>query len=413
MRRASSSTPDKPLVAIACGGTGGHLYPGMAVADALIERGAHVTLLVSAKAVDQHAVQSIRDMSVVTLPAVALTRGNLRGFLRGMWDSFKASRQEFRRHRPHAVLGMGGFTSAGPILAGKTVRAATFLHESNAIPGRANRWLSHFVDRAFVGFYDAAPKLPHQFVSTTGTPVRRELPAGDPAACRQSLGLHPDLPVLLIQGGSQGAHAINDLLVRSAPLFAEHLPDLQFLHLTGPEDFESVRDAYRAQGRKAAVFPFLTEMELALSGATLSVGRAGASSLSELAALRLPSILIPYPHAMDNHQYWNARLFADRNAARLLEQSEATPEKLVAEVTRLIKVDADREAMRDALAYWHSPLAAGLIAEKILALLPDLAPPRVPPKRPGRRGMDIEALIQREEAEERRKAELESALPPS
>jgi len=409
MTRSPSNKPDKPLVAIACGGTGGHLYPGMSVADALIERGARVTLLVSTKAVDQHAVQSIRDMSVVTLPAVALTRGNTGPFLRGLWDSFNACRMEFRKNRPHAVLGMGGFTCVGPILAGKTIRAATFLHESNAIPGRANRWLSHLVDRAFVGFYDAAPRMPHQFVSTTGTPVRRELPAGDPAACRQSLGLQPDLPVLLVQGGSQGAHAVNDLLIRSVPLFAERLPQLQFLHLTGAADLDAVRDAYRAHGRKAAVYPFLTEMELALSAATLSVGRAGASSLSELAALRLPSILIPYPHAMDNHQYWNARLFADRNAALILEESEATPDKLVTEVTCLTQEDGARNAMRDALAYWHSPLAAGLIAEKILALLPDPAPPRQPKKRASLRGRDIEAMAQREEAEERRKAEIESA----
>lgn len=161
-----------PSVAIACGGTGGHLFPGLAVGEQLLRRGLAVTLLVSPKEVDQAAVRNIRDMRIATLPAVALTGKNFAGFLRGGLRSYRECRKLFRVHPPAAVLAMGGFTSAPPMLAGRRAGAKTFLHESNAIPGRANRWLSWVVDRAFVGFAEAAPRLHTGRVTVTGTPVR-------------------------------------------------------------------------------------------------------------------------------------------------------------------------------------------------------------------------------------------------
>ena len=364
-----SRSGSKPLVWIACGGTGGHLFPGMAVADELVIRGCDVTLLVSPKEVDQQAVKTVHGMGVATLPAIGLTRGRVLQFCGGFRRSYAEARKLLGERPAQAVLGMGGFTAAPPIMAAKACGAATFLHESNTIPGRANRWLAHVVHQAFVGFPSAANRLHHTNVLATGTPVRPQFEPSDPGSARMALGLEPNRPVLLIMGGSQGASGINDLALRALPILAGQLPDVQYLHLAGTDDFERVRSAYAAQGVKAVVRPFLSEMEIALAGATVAISRAGASSLAELAAMRVPAILIPYPTATDNHQYFNARALVDVGAAALLEQNSATAETLAAMASKLLQNEQARRMISEELARWHSPHAAELIAGKILALM--------------------------------------------
>ncbi len=357
----------RPLVAIACGGTGGHLFPGIAVADELLLRGCDVLLLISPKEVDQQAVKSATRMAVATLPAIGLTRGHWLAFAVGFWKSLRTARQLFRRRPPQAVLAMGGFTSAPPILAAKTCGATTFLHESNAIPGKANRWLARLVDQAFVGFSAAAPRLRGKKVEVTGVPVRSQFRFGSRAACRLALGLEPEDPVLLVVGGSQGAHRLNELVVQALPLILERVPRAQFVHLTGQSDFEEVRNAYQQRACKAVVRAFLNEMHLALGAADAAVSRAGGSSLAELAAMQLPAVLIPYPFAADDHQCHNARLLADQGAALLLEQSVTGPAALAEQVLKLLLDASARAAMSQALLRCHAPHAAGLIADKVLA----------------------------------------------
>jgi UDP-N-acetylglucosamine--N-acetylmuramyl-(pentapeptide) pyrophosphoryl-undecaprenol N-acetylglucosamine transferase len=355
-----------PLVAVACGGTGGHLFPGLAVAAVLQDAGCEVALMVSPKEVDQEAVKSAVGMRIVVLPAVALLKGNAPSFFRGCLKSYQVCRREFKKGSPAAVLAMGGFTSAPPILAGKRLGAKVFLHESNSIPGRANRWLSPFVDEAFVGFPEAAARLHTQSVSLTGTPVRAQFQDLNPSACRISLGLAPDQPVLVVMGGSQGAAGINKLVENALPIFAEKAPELQFLHLSGPQDKERLRSAYATHQRRAVVFPFLTEMELALGAASVSLSRAGASSLAEIAALQLPSILVPYPFAADNHQYYNARAFLKTGAAWQMDQASGTPETLVRFTLEAIGDQARRKSVQEALRRWQFADAAERIAELIL-----------------------------------------------
>ena len=355
-----------PLVAIACGGTGGHLFPGLAVAEVLARSGCALSLIISPKEVDQQAVKSAVGMEIVTLSAVGLVNGQIGAFLRGFWQSYLAAKQMFRARPPQAVLAMGGFTSAPPILAGRKADAATFLHESNSIPGRANRWLAPFVRAAFVGFPTAARRLRCLTVEVTGTPVRPQFHSMDAGACRVALGLDANRPVLLVVGGSQGARGVNHLVTGALPLLAGQLPELQFLHLTGASDFDKVRDAYAAQKLKAIVRPFLSEMELALGAATAAVSRAGASSLAEIAAMRVPAVLIPYPSASDNHQFYNAWAFVESGAARMLEQEKATPEILVGMVKGLIEKPDQTASMKEALARWHQPDAAEQIAGQML-----------------------------------------------
>ncbi len=361
----------KPFIAIACGGTGGHLFPGLAVAEQLRQRGCDVALLISPKEVDQQAVKSLVGIEVFTLPAVGLQNRNYFSFVKSFWNSFRAARKIFKRRKPVAVLAMGGFTSAPPVLAAKKFGAKTFLHESNTIPGKSNRFLARFVDEAFVGFPECAALLNAKKISVTGTPVR---PQFSPEAriqnseshCRAALGLAPDRPTILVVGGSQGARGLNDLILSALPSHASRITHpVQFLHLTGAADFEKVKNCYVAHKIKAVVKPFLAEMELALGAATACVSRSGASSLAELAAMRLPTALVPLPTSADNHQMTNALAFEKTGAAKLLEQNSA-PEKVAAILAELMGDEATRSKMQSALAEWHAPQAAAVIAENII-----------------------------------------------
>lgn len=354
-------------MAIACGGTGGHLFPGLAVAEVLQQWGCEIALMVSTKEVDQEAVKSAAGMRIIPLPAVALQNGRIVRFLQGFWQSYRLCRKAFSERKPQAVLAMGGFTSAPPVVAGNYWRASTFLHESNSIPGRANRWLAPWVDEVFVGFPETGRRLSNQVVRFTGTPVRPQFRPTAPEACRMALGLQPSQPVLLVMGGSQGARGINQLLQGALPELTRLAPELQYLHLTGPDDVQTMQAAYAQHGRRAVVRPFLTEMDLALGAASLAVNRAGASSLAELAAMQTPSILVPYPHATDNHQFHNARAFADSGAALLLEQTSTSPAQMAATILELLRNSSAQASMRQALARWHFPAAAEEIAAQIFA----------------------------------------------
>jgi UDP-N-acetylglucosamine--N-acetylmuramyl-(pentapeptide) pyrophosphoryl-undecaprenol N-acetylglucosamine transferase len=352
-------------VYIACGGTGGHLYPGMAVAEELQEAGCDVTLLISPKEVDQSAARSNPHLQFATLPAVGLVSMNLPGFLKGFWQSYRTAKKLFAAKPPRAVVAMGGFTSAPPVLAARCYGAASFLHEANSIPGRANRWLAPWVNEVFVHFPTASGRFRGRHVTVAGMPVRPQFQPMDAESCRVTLGLDGRSPLLLVMGGSQGASAINDLMARSIPLLAKRFPQVQYLHLTGPNDEERMRTIYGAHKRRAVVRPFLTEMELAMNAATAAVSRAGASSLAELAVLRLPAVLIPYPIAADNHQFHNAMQFVETGAARMMGQSIATPELLVEALETLLMDEGARQAMREALGRWQKPQAAREVAGRV------------------------------------------------
>jgi UDP-N-acetylglucosamine--N-acetylmuramyl-(pentapeptide) pyrophosphoryl-undecaprenol N-acetylglucosamine transferase len=384
------SPEPKPFIAIACGGTGGHLFPGVAVADQLRRRGALVALLISPKEVDQQAVKSIPDVEIITLPAVGLQNRNYFSFARSFAQSWQTARKLFRRRPPQAVLAMGGFTSAPPVFAAKWSGARTFLHESNTIPGRANRLLARYVDEAFVGFPEAAGRLKTRKITVTGTPVRSQLRAVSPAAgngaaaCRTQLGLLPDRPTVLVVGGSQGASGLNQMVLSALPRLAAR--NWQWLHLTGNQDFAKVKSAYATFGLTAVVKPFLAEMELALGAATACVSRAGASSLAELAAGRLPALLVPFPAAADHHQLFNAAAFARTGAAKLLEQKQATPEMVAPLLIELVEHAGSRANFQAALGRWDAPQAAAEIAAHILQGLarPTEAMPTLVPSAAGR-----------------------------
>ena len=335
---------------IACGGTGGHLFPGLAVAETLHGRGHDVLLLVSEKEIDTVALRDHPEFRREKLPSIGMPSvlsPAFPRFLKRGWESFTTCRQLYGRYLPAAVLGMGGFTSAAPLLAARLGKIPCFLHESNAIAGRANRLAARWTDKVLLGLACCTASFPSSDCLVTGTPVRRNLGERIPkAAARISFGLDPDVPTLLVMGGSQGAAGINQLLFRAAQYFRDS--GLQIIHLTGERDDNLAAINYQREGVAAHTTPFHHRMEEAYSAADLVVSRAGAASLSELSYFSLPSILIPFPFAADRHQHRNAEAFRDAGAAEILEEKDADPEAFARMVANLIADERRRGRMAEA-----------------------------------------------------------------
>jgi len=322
---------------IACGGTGGHLFPGIAVAEVLRDRGHEVMLLVSEKEIDTLALSGGASFRFEKLPTVGLPSPfspAILGFIRRFGASLSLCRSIYRKFKPQVVLGMGGFTSTAPVLAGRMRGVSTFIHESNAVPGKANRLTARMVRAVLLGFKECAPFFPKARTEVTGTPIRTELKRLDRHVARQRLGLREDLTTLLVMGGSQGASGINQAIIKSLPSLQD-VP-LQVIHLSGGRDERLVADNYRRENIPAFVAAFHHRMEEVYSAADLIVARAGAASLAEFAAFSLPGILIPFPYAADDHQSRNAEIFARAEAAILLKESELSGELLAGKIKELI-----------------------------------------------------------------------------
>jgi UDP-N-acetylglucosamine--N-acetylmuramyl-(pentapeptide) pyrophosphoryl-undecaprenol N-acetylglucosamine transferase len=317
-------------VAIACGGTGGHLFPGLAVAEVLKNRGHEVLLLISEKQIDTIAVGNRKEFSVQKIPSVGLPKLlsiKFFSFLAKFLNGLVACLRIYRSFKPDVVLGMGGFTSTGPILAGRINGLPTLIHESNAIPGKANRlnaWLSKIV---LLGFEECARYFPNKAVEVTGTPVRDSLRSPvDRNQALKNLRLKNGMKTVLVMGGSQGAHRINQAVVAVLHRFADK--DVQFIHLTGKEDENYVCECYRNKGVPAFVSAFYDRMEEVYTVADLAIARSGAASLTELSYFGLPTILIPYPFAAENHQFFNAEIFARHGRAEVIEESRVNGDTL-------------------------------------------------------------------------------------
>lgn len=322
---------------IACGGTGGHLFPGLAVAETLRDRGHEVMLFVSEKEIDALALSGYSEFRFEKLPTIGLPSPfspAILGFLRRFTESLSLCRSIYRKFKPQVVLGMGGFTSTAPILAGRLRGAATFIHESNAIPGKANRLTARMVRAVLLGFKECAPFFPRARTEVTGTPIRTELQRIDRHVAREKLGLQRDLPTLLVMGGSQGASGINQAMIKSLPSL--HDFPLQVIHLAGARDERLVADNYQRENIPAYVAPFHHSMEEVYSAADFTVARSGAASLAEFAFFSLPGILIPFPYAADDHQTRNAEIFARAGAAIILKESELSGDLLARRIRELI-----------------------------------------------------------------------------
>jgi UDP-N-acetylglucosamine--N-acetylmuramyl-(pentapeptide) pyrophosphoryl-undecaprenol N-acetylglucosamine transferase len=357
-------------IAIACGGTGGHLFPGLAVAEELRQRGHDTLLLVSPKQIDAIALEGAENQRSHALPGIGwpgFFSPRVFKFGMSLVSSWRECGQVYRDFQPTAVVGMGGFTSAIPLLLGRHLHLPTLIHESNAIPGRVTKMIAPWVNKTLLGFDGCANYLRRAHCVVTGTPVRRGLARIDRVTAAEKFGLNPALPIVFIMGGSQGAHGINQLVLKTLPMWHGDREEVQFIHLTGQADANIAEINYRRQRLTAVVRAFSTEMEHFYSLADVVIARSGASSLTELSHYGLPSVLVPYPAAADDHQSYNARIFEQAGAARLLMESKTTPEVLHEVVADILSNQVTRQRMAEAARGLAGANAAERVAEEIEA----------------------------------------------
>jgi len=352
---------------IAGGGTGGHLYPGIAVARELLAQvpTAKVTFVGTAQGIEA------RVLPREGLPLDLIRSAGLKGkspaeFLRGAALLPLSGLDAWRvisRRAPDVVLGLGGYSSAPVVMLAALRGIPTMVMEQNAMPGFANRRLAPIVKAAAVTYEDAVPFFGAKaFVS--GNPVRSEF-------FQEAHGQEippPGAARVLVFGGSQGAHAINVAMVEAAPRLAAAAGRLAITHQTGERDLEMVRDGYRRAGVQARVEPFLYHMDREMKSADLVVSRAGATTLAELAAAGRAAILVPLPTAADDHQRKNAEAFVRRGAAVMVPQNELTGDRLANEVLALAGDQHRREAIAAAARTLARPDAAKAIVARVLAL---------------------------------------------
>ena len=364
-----ASVPKSLKILIACGGTGGHLFPGIAVGEALRARGHEVMLLISEKKVDSEASAKYKHLTFKTMAAVAkppTLSPRMIPFLWKLWGSVRHCKQVIREFKADAVLGMGGFTSLPPVYAGHKLGLKTFIHDSNARPGRANVLTSRFCTKVFLGLEPAKAFFPNRETVMTGTPVRPEiidLPSIEDAAARFELQV--GRPTIVVTGGSQGAKRLNELCAQAAA----SLPlETQVLHIAGALDFQRVSEI--TKGREGyKVLGFCDQMPSAYAIADLVIARSGASSLTEIAIVGQPSILVPYPYAADDHQTRNAEVFDIAGAAKLVQECDLDAEKLAALSTSILQDLPTYQRMAKAARALAVPDAADRVCAAIEATL--------------------------------------------
>jgi UDP-N-acetylglucosamine--N-acetylmuramyl-(pentapeptide) pyrophosphoryl-undecaprenol N-acetylglucosamine transferase len=334
-------------VLIAGGGTGGHVYPGIAVAEEMmrLSPGSEVVFVGGRKGIEASAVPEsgfrIRYVMTRSFPRRAWWRwpgallGNIVGFFQSLWV--------VASERPDAVLGTGGYVS-GPIsLAAVLLGRPLLLQEQNSIPGLANRWLARVADEVHLSFTEARPYFSRKdHLKVTGNPVRSHILGGDRSQGIQAFGLAEGKPTVFIFGGSRGAHRINEAALDAMRRLKGRV-DLQCILQTGREDLPWAQGIISAEQLPVKAMAFLRDIHLAYAVADLVVCRSGAMTLAEIAACGTPAILVPYPHAAHNHQEVNARNLVERGAAALILDRELTGERLAKEIAHLV---ADRQALR-------------------------------------------------------------------
>ncbi|MFO1484781.1 MAG: undecaprenyldiphospho-muramoylpentapeptide beta-N-acetylglucosaminyltransferase [Verrucomicrobiaceae bacterium] len=360
--------PKSVHVLIACGGTGGHLFPGIAVGEVLASRGHDVTLLISEKKIDALAASGHKELRFEKMPFLAMPKPwspKMIGFLKGLWQGTKACRKIIRDHDVKVVLGMGGFTSFAPLYAGRKEGCRTLIHESNAIPGKANKLNARFSDIVLCGLEACKEHFPkHGDVRVVGTPIRGSMKQQNGTDPRAFFKLDKDKRTLLVMGGSQGARGVNRAVGMALDQFEKM--GIQVLHIAGPTDYEEVRDVYAKNPMlKQHVAAFCHRMDLAYRAADLAIARSGASSMSELAYFGVPSLLVPYPYAAEDHQTRNAEIFDNAGAGKMIRESDLNAESL-ADAVRSIVNDARKAGEMKRAA---QKLAVKNSAEKIADLI--------------------------------------------
>ena len=352
------------------GGTGGHLYPGIAVAQELQRRepDARVRFVGSDKVLEE-SILAPYHFEHHSLPVESLHTLKRRPvhFIVRNWQAWRSARLMIRDERPAVVVGMGGYASAPIVWAANRAGIPVVLLEQNVIPGRTTRWLARSAAVICVSFPETAALPTSVRIEVAGNPLRREI-----------ADLHADLPranavplVLLVIGGSQGADSLNDAVMIAVQKLTSDLANWRIVHQAGPRQVESIRATYSKLSVTATVEPFFSEMADQYREASLVISRAGATSIAEMTCASLPMILLPYPHAADDHQRANAKSLANHGAAIVVEHRTSaleTGQELAAQLQPLLNDSMRRKGLGTAAHAIARPHAAAAVADQIQRL---------------------------------------------
>lgn len=339
--REKENSQDRIKMIIAGGGTGGHIFPGLAIGNEIVDRykGSEILFITGVKKIETDII----ERSGFKQESINIEGFKGRGWMGGMKSVSRVplglynSAKLIRRVSPNIVLGVGGYSSGPACLAAKLLGVPTAVHEQNSYPGLTNRILCRFVDRVLISFEESREYFSRGSIYLTGNPVRRELleAAKDYDKPKESF-------TVLVMGGSQGARAINEAFIKALEILTIRGKEPMVIHQTGEQDIKHVLNEYSRKGLKGEVFSFIEDMITTYNKADIVVNRAGATTVSELAALGKPSILIPYPYAANRHQDTNAQILASAGGAEVISEDDLSGEGL-AEL--LMKFMDDREAL--------------------------------------------------------------------
>ncbi len=352
---------------IAGGGTGGHLFPGMAIAEAFLEResGNEVLFIGTERGIEARVLANGR-FPLKMIHAMPLKGRSFTAKGKAFWVLPKSTREAMnilRAFRPQFVLGVGGYASGPAVLAAALLGIKRAIHEQNVIPGMTNRVLKRISQKIFVSFEETKQYFPEPKTVVTGNPIRKEIILSGPSREKR------DRFTILLFGGSAGAHRINMAMVEALDFLNDLRPLLSFIHQTGKEDWDLVSKLYQQKGFEAEVVPFIEEMAHYYRRADLVICRSGASTVAELAVCRKASILIPYPYAAHQHQLINAQKLVDRGAAKMIADDALDGVTLSEAIRFLYHHPEERVRMEEAIQQMARPRAAEVIVDYCYAMV--------------------------------------------
>ena len=349
---------------IAGGGTGGHLFPGVAVAEEIAARDetSKVQFVGTSRGIEARVLPDLGwDLALIEVSGIKTV--GLWGAIKGLFSVPRAlwqSRKIIKAFKPDAVLGVGGYASGPVVLMARLMRIKTAILEQNSIPGLTNKILGKFAHRIFLAFEQTRKFFKANKIEMSGNPIRADIRAQLKAAPSEQSS---ETLRLFVFGGSQGAVAVNELVCSAAALLDQRGVEVDIVHQSGERDREATDERYSTAGINADVRTFINDMASEYQRSDLVIARSGATTIAELGVVGKPAILIPYPSAADNHQVTNAAEMADGGAALVFEQSETTAEMLAESIAELAGDQERRELMGSAMKTLGKPNAAATIAD--------------------------------------------------
>jgi len=359
-------------VVFAGGGTGGHLVAGMSIAQEISSRfpGTRIIFFGTSKKNESGYIGN-SGYEFKQIKACKLTSFiRLPFFFFALVIGIIQSLNNIIKIKPDIVIGLGGYGSVLPVVAAFFTGIPIVLIEQNVIPGRANLLMARWVDAILCHWESTAKRFKKvRSISVTGIPIRNGIAENETEVNKNPFGFDSRRKTLLVMGGSQGARAINEVILKGIPKLKNLIPDLQIIHLTGKQGYKEARDTYNNLEISSVVFEYYDNIGIAYRWSDLVVCRAGANTISEITAVGIPAILIPYPYATDNHQYWNAKELESIGGAIVIKQEDLKTERIVELISNLLVNEEKLNNMRKLNRSIDKPFAGTRVVDRIYQTL--------------------------------------------